>query len=620
MKSWQIWIDTGGTFTDCIALNPEGRTGTAKVLSNSTLRGKTVHWIDDRRLEIDQDWNVPSDFIKGFTFRLMKGDMQPVEVLSYDAEASVIGLSRQFETATAEGLSFEVASEEEAPELGMRMLTQTRPDEPLPPLDLRLATTKGTNALLERKGTPTDLFITEGFGDLPFIGDQKRPDLFALRIDKADPLCEQIIEVCERLDADGEPLVQPNLVSLDRHQEGEQGSRTAAVCLMHSYKNSAHEEQVADALRKSGYEYISVSSQLSPLIKIIPRLQTTVVNAYLSPVLQNYIRSIDRRLAKGSFRMMTSAGGLVRVERFNPKDSLLSGPAGGVVGAASVGKQSGFNKIISFDMGGTSTDVARYDHGYEYDFEYTVGNARLAAPALSIETVAAGGGSICSYDGFKLSVGPESAGADPGPACYGAGGPLTLTDVNLLLGRLQPLNFGIPVSQEAAEEKFSELLDQIESRSHEPPDRNRILEGFIDIANERMADAIRTTSLRKGYDPAEYALVAFGGAGAQHACAIAGELNIGKILIPADAGLLSALGLGKAVVEEFAERQLLENLQTVISDLPDLFDSLEEQAVEKLLGEGIEEDDIEIRRRAIFMRLSGQESTLELEFSSGTQV
>ncbi|MDZ7690567.1 MAG: hydantoinase B/oxoprolinase family protein [Balneolaceae bacterium] len=610
---WQIWIDTGGTFTDCIARAPDGSFHKTKVLSSSALRGKIVARINDKTLRVDQDWNAPRDFIKGFSFRFLNFDHVPVKVEYFDAKNSTIGLTNPI-PSTSEFSSFEVTSQQEAPILAARLVTKTPHGELIPPADLRLATTKGTNALLEQKGAPTLFLITEGFADLLKIGDQKRPDLFALHIEKPEPLYQRVIEVPERIDAKGAVLRPVDLELLKERLRSVENINqySVAICLMNSYKNPRHEQAVAELLEELGVTYTSFSSELSPFIKILPRAQTAVVNAYLSPILHEYINNVKKQLAVGSFRMMTSAGGLTLASRFNTKDSLLSGPAGGVVGAATVGQKAGFSHLISFDMGGTSTDVARYDSEYDYLFQHQVGDAKLAAPALSIETVAAGGGSICSFDGFKLKVGPESAGADPGPACYGNGGPLTVTDVNFLLGRLEPENFSIPVSRSEAERRLEEILDQVRTQNEKDVKEHEVLEGFLQIANERMADAIRKISLRKGYDPREYAIVAFGGAGAQHACAIANQLEINDIVIPENAGLLSAYGLGNAVIEQFEEQQILKLLPDIKSSIEGRFSTLIEKATEKLMAEEIPKNDIEVRRKSVFMRLRGQESTLEI--------
>ncbi|MDX1670956.1 MAG: hydantoinase B/oxoprolinase family protein [Balneolaceae bacterium] len=612
---WTLWIDTGGTFTDCIGRDPEGAYHRVKVLSSSALRGEIVSLMEPGKFRIHQGWNAPGNLIKGLKFRLLEKDHAETEVESFDPERSLLTLNRPLSFDQIEGSAFEVVSEEEAPVLGARLVTQTGVDRSLPSMNLRLATTKGTNALLERKGAETILLITKGFKDLLQIGDQKRPDLFALEINKPGPLYARVVEIEERIDSDGGVHIRLDTGSLGPFIEQYSGREkpAVAIALMNSYRNSAHEDRIRDLLVDHEFEHISLSSELNPFIKIITRAQTAVVNGYLSPVLTRYLETVRSAVDEGSLRVMTSAGGLSAYHRFNPKDSLLSGPAGGVVGASSIGKQAGFDKVISFDMGGTSTDVSRYDSGFDYTFEHRVGEVNLAAPALSIETVAAGGGSICRYDGHKLSVGPESAGASPGPACYGAGGPLTLTDVNLLLGRLDAENFQIPIDRSAAEKAFEQLLEQLDQTS----EREHLLEGFLEIANERMADAIRKISLRKGYNPGKYALVAFGGAGAQHACAIAGHLGMQHILIPANAGLLSAYGLGNAVVERFAETQLLETLEKIETGMDHQLDRLREEAIGKLREEGFNEQQTEIRRQLIFMRLKGQESTIEIEYNSG---
>lgn len=617
MAEWQIWIDTGGTFTDGIGKDPNGGTRKVKVLSSSALRGKVQAQITDKKLKVQQEWSAPSNFIAGFSLNLLDIEHEAIAITEFDAEESLITLSSAIGDETnIEGSNFEAVSDEESPVLACRLLTQTLPGESLPPLQIRLATTKGTNALLENKGAPTMLLVTAGFGDLLLIGDQKRPDLFSMNVRKPQQLYTTVAEVSGRIDAEGNVLgpVNPEVLEKQVKTFLDRPNPSFAICLMHSYKNPAHEEELAEWLQRLGARYISVSSGLSPFMNILPRAQTSVVNASLQPILKQYLDAVKSNIGHGSLHAMTSAGGLVNADNFHPKDSLLSGPAGGVVGAGTIGRQNGFENIISFDMGGTSTDVARYDSGFDYIFEHKVGNARLNAPALSIETVAAGGGSICAFDGNKLTVGPESAGAFPGPACYGAGGPLTLTDVNLLLGRLEEENFGIPVTREHSNQKFKELLDGITQIGRQKTDRESILGGFLQIANERMADAIRKISMRKGYDPSDYALVGFGGAGAQHVCAIADELEIKHILIPSDAGLLSAYGLGNAVIEQFAERQVLSPLSKAKQTLSGMLESLQKEAKRKLRKKEGVSGNIRIRKKLIFMRLKGQDSTLEVEY------
>jgi 5-oxoprolinase (ATP-hydrolysing) len=342
-----------------------------------------------------------------------------------------------------------------------------------------------------------------------------------------------------------------------------------------------------------------------------------VVDGYLAPILRGYLDRVRATLGAGHLHVMTSAGGLVGPESFRPKESLLSGPAGGVVGAALAGRRAGFHRVIAFDMGGTSTDVSRVDGDFEYVFEHEVGDAHLVAPALAIETVAAGGGSICWFDGQRLRVGPESAGAKPGPACYASGGPLTLTDVNLLLGRLNPDRFGIPIDPDAARERVTELIGRVEREGGETVREGDVLEGLLDVANERMADAIRRISLRRGYDPAAYALVAFGGAGAQHACAVARRLGISTVVVPPDAGLLSALGLGHAVIERFAEQQVLQPLDEVEDRVFSWLDELGRRARDDVGAEGVPASEITIRRRIAHLRFVGQDATLEVELDDG---
>ncbi|MFQ5753719.1 MAG: hydantoinase/oxoprolinase family protein, partial [bacterium] len=490
---------------------------------------------------------------------------------------------------------------------------------PLPNMFMRLASTRGTNALLERKGVPVALFITRGFTDLLRIGTQQRPELFALEIRKPEPLYEAVVSVKERIAADGsilEPLALQELAA-EIEKLLKRGIRVAGIAFMHSYRNPRHEQQLAKLLLDSGFQHVSCSAELAPFIKILPRAETAVVDAYLAPIMKDYLNRVLSSLSGGCLHVMTSAGGLVEARQFHAKDGLLSGPAGGVVGAAIAGRDSGFDKLIAFDMGGTSTDVARFDGEYEYVFEQQVGDAHLVAPALAIESVAAGGGSICSFDGYRLLVGPESASAQPGPACYGAGGPLTLTDVNLLLGRLDSNRFEIPISTQCAVSKLNELKKEISKHTGTVIQKETLLQGFLDIANERMADAIRRVSVRKGYAPQDYVLVAFGGAGGQHACGVARRLGIHKIIIPEDTSLLSAFGLGHAVLERFVEKQILQPLNKVDSKIPVWIDHLTEEAKKSVSHEGVPAKQIEVRRRIVHLRFVGQDSVLSVDYHPG---
>jgi 5-oxoprolinase (ATP-hydrolysing) len=616
-RTWRLWADTGGTFTDCLAVDPEGRLHRAKVLSTSALRGRIAEQVGPAALRLETAWRVPGDFFRGFTFRRLPDEPTPRTATGWNPETGVLDLDGSLTGLDLAGSPCELRSPEEAPVLAARLVTGTPPGTPLPEIAVRVATTRGTNALLERKGAATTLFITRGFADLLRIGTQQRPELFALAIEKPEPLYREVVEVPERLAADGSVVLPLDLEALrpeaERVRAG--GCVCAAVALLHSFRNPRHEEALGEILRELGFRNVALSSHLAPLIKLVPRAETAVVDAYLSPILEEYLHGVASAVPRGSLHVMTSAGGLVRADAFCAKDALLSGPAGGVVGAALSGRRSGLDRVIAFDMGGTSTDVARYDGDYEYLFEHRVGDAHLVAPALAIESVAAGGGSVCAFDGIQLRVGPESAGAWPGPACYGAGGPLTLTDVNLLLGRIDPHRFEIPLDAAAAGRAFDTLLTRMADQ--DVASREAILSGLLDIADERMAEAIRDISLRRGYDPTDYALVAFGGAGGQHACAVAELLGIARIVVPRDAGLLSALGLGAAVVERFAQRQVLQPLTQVREHLPGWLDELAEEAQAAVMAEGVPAAEAGVRRRLLHLRFAGQEEALAVEPRDG---
>lgn len=612
-RCWQISADTGGTFTDCFGISPEGESRLVKVLSSGRLRLTVTEVPDENtlRLRIPDGWSVPDGFFVGY--RIQQDEIE-IPVKAWKASDSLLTLQSP-PAGTEKGSILDLVTGEEAPILGTRLLTGTCLTEDFPPLQFRLGTTRGTNALLERKGAPVAFFVTRGFRDLLHIRDQRRPDLFALYPRRPRPLYDRVIEIDERLDAGGNVLVPIDAqFELEARRAREDGIEVAAVALMHSYQNSDHEEKVAQSLRRLGFKEISLSSSLAPLIKLVPRAETAVVDATLTPVMETFLGSIRRSLGQErSLLTMTSAGGLESASSFRPKDSLLSGPAGGVVGAAAAARDLGIDKVITFDMGGTSTDVARFEGDFLYQFEQKVGDARLLSPALRIETVAAGGGSICQWTEAGLRVGPESAGADPGPACYGRGGPLTITDVNLLLGRIDPDNFGIPIGPEnlaAARKALAALAEEAGAKEG-------LLEGLAAIATEQMADAIHTISVRDGADPTEYTLVAFGGAGPLHACDIAERLGIRRIIVPREAGLLSAYGIHHAAVERFAESQVMLPLAQVKSELATRLSELDTEAIERLRADlDTAETTLSIRRRLAEMRLQGQDATLTIEISS----
>jgi 5-oxoprolinase (ATP-hydrolysing) len=614
--NWKIYIDTGGTFTDCLATDQSGILHRCKVLSSSAIRGIVLRLVSKSELIIQSDDSVPDDFFTGFTLRFLSYPDFSVTVKGYSDKTQTLSLHTDIPIRAVPGDVIELQSPYEAPVLAARLITSTPAGEPLPPLEMRLSTTKATNALLERKGAKTLFLITEGFSDLLLIGNQQRPNLFELNIRKARPFYDTILPVPERIDASGN-IINPlysrflteKILPLLKDFEA------VAVCLMHSTRNQVHERMISDYLKENGVKHISLSSELSSLMKIVPRAITTDVNATLSPVMESYLHNVKTEIQNSKLHIMSSAGSLTGSAQYRPKDSLLSGPAGGVSGAVSVGLRSDHTKLITFDMGGTSTDVARYDNTFDYRYEHSVGDATLQSPALSIETVAAGGGSICDFDGVSLTVGPESAGAEPGPACYGAGGPLTITDVNLLAGRLDPSNFHFPVNIDAAKDAFHEIFHRVRDKRGDSVSGTEILDGFLDIANEKMAAAISAISTARGFDPSEYTMVSFGGAGGQHATAVASKLGIRKIIVPQDAGLLSAFGLQQSLIRKIETLQCLSPLSETEAKLPELFYELYRSGLVDMSEEGLEEDQITVERKTVFLRLSGQESTLEIDYN-----
>lgn len=452
---WQFWIDRGGTFTDIVARRPDGYLVIHKLLSENPERytDAAVQGIRDI-LGIPVDAPIPS------------------------AQISVV----------------------------------------------KMGTTVATNALLERKGDRTVLVITKGFQDALRIGYQNRPDIFARQIVLPEMLYERVIEVEERYTAQGEELIPVNLNVFKRALQAiyDDGIRSCAIVFMHGYRYPEHEQQIATIARNIGFTQVSVSHEVSPLMKLVSRGDTTVVDAYLSPILRRYVDQVSSQMSNEGtdtvpLQFMQSNGGLADAQLFQGKDSILSGPAGGIVGAVQTSLMAGFDKIISFDMGGTSTDVAHYNGEYERTFETEIAGVRLRTPMMAIHTVAAGGGSILQFDGSRYRVGPESAGANPGPASYSQGGPLTVTDCNVMVGKLQPsffpkvfgANGDLPLDASVVHQKFAALVKEIgDNRTSE-----QVAAGFLAIAVEKMASAIKKISLQRGYDVSEYTLCCFGGAG-----------------------------------------------------------------------------------------------------------
>jgi 5-oxoprolinase (ATP-hydrolysing) len=445
-------------------------------------------------------------------------------------------------------------SSDEAPVLAVqRILTAAgawRPGDPLPPLGIRLGTTVATNALLERRGVRTLLVTNRGLGDLLAIGTQERPDLFSLAIEKAPPLHERAVEVAGRLAADGrilEGLDEAEARAALAAARAE-GIEAVAIALAHAYRDPAQEEALAAWAAEAGFPFVVGSAEVAREMGLLARGETAAADAYLTPRLRAHVRALERALPGAQLRFMQSSGGLTEGGRFRGPAALLSGPAGGVVGAARVAREAGFGSAIAFDMGGTSTDVSLIENGEtERGFETVVAGVRVRAPMLRIHTVAAGGGSLCRFDGIRLTVGPESAGADPGPLCYGSprARALALTDVNLHLGRVRPERFPLPLVREPVEAALAALEEEVRAAGH-PLDRDGLAAGFLEIACAHMAQAIQEVSVRRGVDPRDHALVGFGGAAGQHVCAVARQLGIRTVLLHPLAGLLSAFGIGVA--------------------------------------------------------------------------
>jgi 5-oxoprolinase (ATP-hydrolysing) len=519
MAGWEFWVDRGGTFTDIVARDPQGHVSTRKLLSENPERY---------------------------------------------ADAAVQGIRDAMGLAAGEAIAPGTIDA------------------------VKMGTTVATNALLERKGEAVLLLITEGFADLLRIGTQARPALFDLHIRRPDLLYAQVAEVPGRLDADGREIVPLDeaAVRVALETVAAQGIRAVAVALMHGWLNPAHEARVGELAAEAGFTQISLSHQVSRLAKLVARGDTAVVDAYLSPILRRYVAQVETAMEAGRsgddpackrLLFMQSNGGLTEARRFQGKDAILSGPAGGIVGMVQTATAAGFDRLIGFDMGGTSTDVSHYAGVYERSFETEVAGVRMRAPMMDIHTVAAGGGSICTFRDGRFQVGPESAGANPGPACYRRGGPLTVTDCNVLLGRLSPAHFPAvfgpkgnqPLDVSAVKVKFRQLAGEIAAATGADPQTPEALaEGFLRIAIDNMANAIKKISVSRGHDVTGYTLQCFGGAGGQHACGVADALGIGSVFIHPFAGVLSAYGMGLAH---------LRSLREVQFDAP-LFDTIGAQA------------------------------------------
>lgn len=595
---WQVRVDTGGTFTDAWARNPSGDERRCKILSDGRLRLKLDRSDEGGwRSLVGDAAKWPDGILTGWR------DPEGVEVSAHAAGRILYDGADDF---------VDLGGGEEAPVVAARILVGIPKGAPFPPLEMRVATTRGTNALLERSGAKVALFLSSGMTDLLAIRDQRRQLLFASRQPAPDHLAHWVGGVSGRIGPDGTELEPLNEDEIRRSARAalQAGCEVAAVALTHAWRSPIHEAQIVALLMDEGFPEVTASSRVAPLIRLLPRAETALTDAFLAPIMKGFVARVSQPLAGAELSFMTSAGGLVPEDRYHPKDSLLSGPAGGLIGAAEIGRSAGCHKLLTFDMGGTSTDVARVDGPFRYRQEQQIGPARVMAPAMRIETVAAGGGSICQWKHGRLQVGPESAGADPGPACYGRGGPLTLTDVNLLLGLMDPEKAGIPLDTKASERRFAELVADMKRDGEAVEDGSVLLRGLRDIAVETMAEAIRSVSIREGVEVSDHALLAFGGAGPQHAAAVAERLGIGTVLVPSDAGLLSAWGLERALRQEQVVRQVLRSLDP--SDVEEVWQQLAFEA-----GEALALDAPRFRWLAT-IRIRGQESALDVESPDGS--
>ena len=558
---WQIWVDRGGTFTDLVARRPDGALVTHKLLSEN-----------------------PEQY----------------------ADATLQGIRELLGLADGEAIP---AAKIEAVKMG---------------------TTVATNALLERTGERTALAITRGFRDALRIAYQARPRLFDRHIVLPELLYSAVVEVDERITAGGDVLTTPDLDAVRTQLQAlfDQGFRAIAVAFMHGYRYPAHEQTVATLASAVGFTQVSASHAVSPLIKLVGRGDTTVVDAYLSPILRRYVDGLAAALGGVNLMFMQSNGGLTDAHRFQGKDAILSGPAGGIVGAAQTAAAAGFEHIITFDMGGTSTDVAHFDGTYERAFETLVAGVRMRAPMMLIHTVAAGGGSMCTFDGARYRVGPASAGANPGPACYRRGGPLTVTDCNVMLGKLQPRFFphvfgpgqDQPLDAAVVAETFAALATDIKQATGDNRTAAAVADGFLRIAVENMANAIKKISVQRGYDVTRYTLCCFGGAGGQHACLVADALGMTRVFIHRFAGVLSAYGMGLADVRVLKEQSVEARLEpAAMAALTETLDALAAQCAAALAEQGFAADSVAVLKR-VHLKYEGTDTPTPIDLGTEAEM
>lgn len=556
-KTWQFWIDRGGTFTDIVAKDSEDHLVTHKLLSDNPERYQDA---------------------------ALQGIRQ------------VLGL----------------ASHEPIPSEQVEVV--------------KMGTTVATNALLERQGEAMALLITRGFGDALQIGYQARPKIFAREIVLPERLYQQVIEVDERIAADGNVIKPLDLDNARRDLQAcyEKGLRSCAIVLMHGYRYFQHEQKLAELAKEIGFTQVSVSHQVSPVMKLIGRGDTCVVDAYLSPILKRYVQQVAGELDNSKILFMKSNGGLTDAHIFEGKDAILSGPAGGVVACARTGQLAGFDKIIGFDMGGTSTDVCHFNCEFERSFETIVAGIRMRVPMMRIHTVAAGGGSILRFDAGRYQVGPKSAGANPGPACYRRGGPLTVTDCNVMLGKIQvqyfPNVFG-PNADESLDDKivehaFSQMANTIAERTGDKRSPHEVAEGFLRIAVDCMANAVKKISVQRGYDVTQYTLNCFGGAGGQHACLVADALGITRVLLHPLAGVLSAYGMGLADISAMREQSVEAILNEIeLNRIAGILIALEDACKKELIAQNLQLEHLHSITK-VHIKYDGTDNALVVNFGS----
>ncbi|MEU8710234.1 hydantoinase B/oxoprolinase family protein [Streptomyces sp. NPDC048565] len=543
----------------------------------------------------------------------------------------VVGRDPGGRLITRKLLSHDPGRYRDAAVAGIRLLLGLGPHDPVPAdrvAGVKMGTTVATNALLERRGEPTVLVITEGFRDALRIAYQNRPHLFDRRILLPEAVYERVVEVPERIDARGRTVKALDRAAVAGHlaAAAQDGMRSAAVVLMHGYRHPDHERAVADEARAAGFTQVSCSHEVSPLIKLVPRGDTTVVDAYLSPILRRYVEEVAAELPGIRLMFMQSNGGLREAAHFRGKDAVLSGPAGGVVGMVRTSGQAGHDRVIGFDMGGTSTDVSHYAGEFERELGTQVAGVRMSAPMMSIHTVAAGGGSVLHFDGRRYRVGPDSAGADPGPACYRRGGPLTVTDANVMLGRIRPEHFPAVFGPDGDQrldaglvrERFAALADEVSAATGDTRTAAEVAAGFLDIAVLNMANAVKKISVQRGHDITRYALTGFGGAGGQHVCAVADALGIATVLVPPLAGVLSAYGIGLADATAMREQTVEAGLdEATAGRVRGVRDSLAERTREDLRSDGIPDSSIGTRAR-ILLRYAGTDAALPVAHGTVT--